>query len=131
MSWSAAVNPGCDRKWAMLSDLPVIKLSTQMTDCPRCNKRSQRNDPIKPAPPATSVAIVDEPFSRQISGECEGDQSVALGLQKIKLPLLRRPPSLHEKRVAEVRDATSKGGYGGRKAEPDKLQSQLDEPDDP
>jgi hypothetical protein len=56
---------------------------------------------------------------------------VALGLQEIKMPLLRRPPSLHEKRVAEVRDATSKGGYGDRKAESDKLQSQLDEPDDP
>src|SRR5882724_9917721 len=37
--------------FAMLSGLPVMKLSTQMTSCPSARKRSQRCEPMKPAPP--------------------------------------------------------------------------------
>jgi hypothetical protein len=36
---------------AMLSAFPVMKLSTQITSCPSARNRSQRWEPMNPAPP--------------------------------------------------------------------------------
>src|SRR6266498_3223625 len=41
------------RRWAMLSSVPVTRLSMQTTSQPRASRKSQRWEPMNPAPPVT------------------------------------------------------------------------------
>src|SRR5512138_752892 len=57
MSWRISSNRCSSRRWAMLRLLPVKKLSTQITSWPSARSRSQRCEPMKPAPPVTSIRM--------------------------------------------------------------------------
>src|SRR5579883_1945138 len=45
----------------MFRGVPVSRLSTQITSCPSLRKRSQRCDPMKPAPPVMTVLKMSPP----------------------------------------------------------------------
>src|SRR5262245_53471920 len=51
---------------AMLSGLPVMKLSTHMTSWPSARKRSQRCEPMKPAPPVIMSRAIERHPSRRV-----------------------------------------------------------------
>src|SRR5262245_4733388 len=46
------------KRCAMLSGDPVRKLSMQMTSLPSCRNRSQRCEPMNPAPPVMSTRVI-------------------------------------------------------------------------
>src|SRR5438105_14938122 len=46
---------GWERSAAIFRSAPVIKLSAHSTLCPSSSKRAQRWEPIKPAPPVTTI----------------------------------------------------------------------------
>src|SRR5437588_8737547 len=46
---------GGERSVAIFRSAPVIKLSAHSTLCPSSSKRAQRWEPIKPAPPVTTI----------------------------------------------------------------------------
>src|SRR4051794_12164962 len=48
---------GLPRRWRMFSFEPVKKLSTQRTSCPSATRRSQRCEPMNPAPPVTRTVF--------------------------------------------------------------------------
>src|SRR5689334_3296799 len=48
-----------EKRCAMLSGEPVRRLSMQMTSSPSARKRSQRCDPMKPAPPVMRMRAID------------------------------------------------------------------------
>ena len=45
-------------RWAMLSTLPVMRLSIQITFNPSLSNLSQRCDPKNPAPPVTTAVCI-------------------------------------------------------------------------
>src|SRR5262245_10505247 len=54
-------NLGCSTRWWMFPGRPVMKLSTQTTAWPSARNRSQRWDPMNPAPPVISVRTPPSP----------------------------------------------------------------------
>src|SRR6266540_4894760 len=46
------------RRWAMLSSVPVTRLSMQTTSQPRASRKSQRWEPMNPAPPVTRTRTI-------------------------------------------------------------------------
>src|SRR5262245_34772526 len=67
MSCSRNMNFGLANNGAMLSRSPVSRLSTQMTSWPSRRKRSQRCDPMKPAPPVTRMRAISALYHRRTS----------------------------------------------------------------
>src|SRR4030095_2041004 len=60
-SWRISSKRWLSSNGTILSRRPVKKLSRQSTSCPSFSSRSQRCEPIKPAPPVTRIRIV-QPF---------------------------------------------------------------------
>src|SRR5262249_18030140 len=57
------VKRGFENRWAMLSGVPVRKLSMQMTSAPSPRNRSQRCEPMNPAPPVINTRDTPLPLS--------------------------------------------------------------------
>src|SRR5207302_10343469 len=49
-------------RWAMLSLVPLKKLSAHSTSLPSATSRSQRCEPRNPAPPVTRIRLRNESF---------------------------------------------------------------------
>src|SRR3990172_7566708 len=86
-------------RWAMLSTLPVTRLSMAITWWPSWSRRSQRCEPTNPAPPVTTILNGSSSCVRQVYGPA---------------PHLRRP--IHGRSLAVARDRL--GGPAARIHDP-------------
>src|SRR3989338_1824056 len=93
MSWRSNWRARSDRRWAMFSSRPVMKLSTQRTAWSSRMKRSHRWEPIKPAPPVTRMRIAD-PRRRVLRRVAERRRSRADGRGDFRPAQRLDPPVL-------------------------------------
>src|SRR5687767_1203915 len=69
MSCRTSSKFGCDRRCATFDFWLVKKLSRQIMSCPWATRRSQRCEPRKPAPPVTTMRLMEDkwrPFQNPI-----------------------------------------------------------------
>src|SRR5262245_32959539 len=79
MSWTTTLKFGLSARWAMLSRLPVRKLSRARTCCPSARNRSHKWDPMNPAPPVISVRCTVGPPRLQSAYARRGKKQPARG----------------------------------------------------
>src|SRR3990170_6131878 len=76
MSWRMNSNIGFTRRCRILFRREVKKLSTQSISFPRSSNRSQRCEPMNPAPPVTSMRFIPNPPSTVFQDAPDGPHPV-------------------------------------------------------
>src|SRR3990172_1439821 len=101
-------------RWAMLSTLPVTKLSIATTWWPSWSRRSQRCEPTNPAPPVTTILNGSSSFLGQAHGPARHlrrpihGRGLAVACDRLGGPIAR----IHDPQVATIHNRQLL--YGGR-----------------